>query len=83
MKLIFYSKIIAVFCKNRMKHVSILCEEKLVLVFVNSTFKPQWSLYASPGFLTFKFYTFCPHGVFMWFMWISEQTAIFSVHSIN
>ena len=27
--------------------------------------------------------TFCPHSVFMWFVWIWEQTAIISVHSIT
>jgi len=27
--------------------------------------------------------TFCPHGVFMCFMWIWEQTAIISLYSIN
>jgi hypothetical protein len=27
--------------------------------------------------------TFCPHSVFMCFAWISEQTAIISLHSIN
>ena len=27
--------------------------------------------------------TFCPHSVFMCFVWISEQTAIISLHSIN
>jgi len=26
--------------------------------------------------LTFNNSTFCPHGVFMCFLWISEQTAI-------
>jgi hypothetical protein len=27
--------------------------------------------------------TFCPHSVFMFFMWIWEQTAIISLYSIN
>ena len=27
--------------------------------------------------------TFCPHSVFMCFVWISEQTAIISLHNIN
>jgi len=26
---------------------------------------------------------FCPHTVFMCFVWISEQTAIISLYSIN
>ena len=27
--------------------------------------------------------TFCPHTVFMYFLWISEQTAIISLYNIN
>ena len=33
--------------------------------------------------LTFSNSTFCPHSVFMCFVWISEQTAIISLHNIN
>jgi hypothetical protein len=33
--------------------------------------------------LTFTNSTFCPHTVFMCFVWISEQTAIISLYSIN
>ena len=33
--------------------------------------------------LTFNNSTFCPHSVFMCFMWISEQTAIISLYKIN
>ena len=33
--------------------------------------------------LTFNNSTFCPHSVFMCFVWISEQTAIVSLYSIN
>ena len=33
--------------------------------------------------LTFNNSTFCPHTVFMCFVWISEQTAIVSLYSIN
>ena len=33
--------------------------------------------------LTFSNSTFCPHSVFMCFLWISEQTAIISLHNIN
>ena len=33
--------------------------------------------------LTFSNSTFCPHSVFMYFVWISEQTAIISLYSIN
>jgi len=32
-----------------------------------------------PPALTFRNSTFCPHGVFMCFAWISEQTAIISL----
>ena len=33
--------------------------------------------------LTFSNSSFCPHSVFMCFVWIWEQTAIISVHNIN
>jgi hypothetical protein len=33
--------------------------------------------------LKLKNSTFCPHTVFMCFVWISEQTAIISLYSIN
>ena len=33
--------------------------------------------------LTFNNSTFCPHSVFMCFVWISEQTAIISQYNIN
>ena len=33
--------------------------------------------------LTFNNPTFCPHSVFMCFVWISEQTAIISLYNIN
>jgi hypothetical protein len=33
--------------------------------------------------LTFTNPTFCPHSVFMCFVWISEQTAIISLYNIN
>ena len=33
--------------------------------------------------LTFNNSTFCPHTVFMCFVWISEQTAVISLYSIN
>jgi hypothetical protein len=46
------------------------------------TLKPQWSLYVPPG-LSIKYSTFCPHGVFMCFLWIWEQTTIISLYSNN
>jgi len=33
--------------------------------------------------LTFNNSTFCPQSVFVCFVWVSEQTAIISLHSIN
>ena len=33
--------------------------------------------------VTFKNSTFCPHNVFMCFVWIAEQTAIISLYNIN
>ena len=33
--------------------------------------------------LTFNNSSFCPHTVFMCFVWISEQTAIISLYNIN
>ena len=44
--------------------------------------KPQWILYVPTGFIL-KNSTFCPHSVFMCFVWIWEQTAIISLYSIN
>jgi len=46
-------------------------------------FKVQWVLYVPPG-LTFRNSTFCPHYVSrMCSVWITEQTAIISLYSIN
>jgi len=45
-------------------------------------FKVQWVLYVPPG-LTFRNSTFCPHCVYMCSAWITEQTAIISLYSIN
>jgi len=33
--------------------------------------------------LKFNNLVFCPHSVFMCFLWISEQTSIISLYSIN
>jgi hypothetical protein len=38
---------------------------------------------SEPSGLTFNKSTFCPHSVFMCFVWISEQTAIISLYNIN
>jgi len=53
---------------------------KLLKQSLHST--AQRSLYVPPG-LTLTKSTFCPHTVFMCFVWISEQTAIISLYSIN
>jgi hypothetical protein len=45
-------------------------------------FKAQWLIYIRPG-LTFTNSTFCPQSIFMCFVWISKQTAIISLYSIN
>jgi len=42
-----------------------------------------WSLLVFTANLIFNSSTFCPHSVFMYFVWISEQTAIISLYSIN
>jgi len=49
----------------------------------------QWSLYVPhSGHYMYRQFnihnaTFCPHSVFVCFVWISEQTAIISLYSIN
>ena len=49
---------------------------------ISQPFKAQWLLYVQSG-LTFNYTVFCPHNVFICFTWISEQTAIISLYSIN
>jgi hypothetical protein len=56
------------------------------LVFINETecvycAVRTGSLYTASS--TFSNSTFCPHNVFMCFVWIWEQTAIISLYSIN
>jgi hypothetical protein len=53
-----------------------------IFVFYREKLQEQWSLYVPPG-LTLSNSTFFPHSVFMCFVWISEQTAIISLHNIN
>jgi len=56
---------------------------------VSRTRPPQCSLYVPPvvtictASITFNNSTFCPHSVFMCFVWISEQAANISLYSIN
>ena len=49
---------------------------------VYEPFKDWWLLHLPPG-LSFNNSTFCPHSVFVCFVWIWEQTAIISLYSIN
>jgi hypothetical protein len=44
--------------------------------------KPRGYFCVPPG-LTFTNSAFCPHSVFMCFVWISEKTAIIFLYSIN
>ena len=62
-----------------------------------NSFAAQWSLYVPHSghymyptvvtICTIRFNihnsTFCPHSVFVCFVWISEQTAIISLYNIN
>ena len=53
-----------------------------IVTYFMYPFWARWSLYVPPG-LTFTNPTFCPHSVFVCFVWIWEQTAIISLYSIN
>jgi hypothetical protein len=44
--------------------------------------KAEWLL-SVQQYVKCKNSTFCPHSVFMCFVWISEQTAIISLYNIN
>jgi hypothetical protein len=75
--LVFITETGCVYCPVR--------DESLRIINVNFCLQPskaQWLLYVPPG-LTFTNSTFCPHSVFMCFVWISEQTAVISLYSIN
>ena len=48
----------------------------------STVYTAQWLLYVSSG-LVFKNSTFCPHSASVSFVWISEQTAIISLHSTD
>jgi len=48
----------------------------------NSPSKAQWLRYVA-SCLAFSNSPFCPHRVFICFVWISEQTAIISLYNIN
>jgi len=57
-----------------------MCTEKLNTQL--TLCKTLWPLYVPPG-LKLTNSTFCPHSVFMCFVWIWEQTAIISLYNIN
>jgi hypothetical protein len=59
--------------QNRYKHSSRWYVE-LLLVYMFKHLKPSLKSNSFP---------FCPHSVFMCFVWIWEQTAIISLYSIN
>ena len=48
----------------------------------NQNFKAEWSLYCTSS-LTFNSSTFCLHKVFMYSVWLWEQTAIISLYIIK
>ena len=48
----------------------------------SKSFKPQWLFYVL-ACLKLQNSTFCPHSVLICFVWISEQTAIISLYTIN
>jgi hypothetical protein len=71
---------------TRGKTWRVCCNLKLSFVvgpaLLHLSFNAQLLFYLPPC-LTFTNYTFCPHCVFMCFVWISEQTAVISLCSIN
>jgi hypothetical protein len=72
-------------------------QEKFISTYTVLPSIAQWSLYVPPSghymyhpvvtirtaSLTFNNSPFCPHSVFMCFVWISEQTAIISLYNFN
>ena len=66
-----------------------LSKTEVLICTVNlNNLKSQWSLYV-PHSGHYMYHQFniqqfsVPHSVFMCFVWISEQTAIISLYSIN
>ena len=55
-------------------------EIKTLVIFSGNTVCPKSMVQLG---LTFTNATFCPHSVFMCFVWIWEETAIISLYSIN
>jgi len=51
-----------------------------------SLYSINWLVFITDGVFTARYVlhsAFCPHTVFMCFVWIWEQTAIISLYSIN
>jgi hypothetical protein len=70
-------------CFSEVKTAWVWCNHSPIIYSVEVyPFKAQWLLNVPPC-LTFTNSTFCPHSVFACFVWISEQTAIISLFSIN
>jgi hypothetical protein len=61
---------------------SVLGRAEVKLAVICLTFK-FYLLQHVPPTLKFKNSSFCPHSVFMCFVWISEQTAIISLYNVN
>ena len=68
-------------CLKRRHHIAQL-RVRCWRIWKHVLVKAQWLLYVPPG-STLSSSTFCPHSVFMCFVWIWEQTAIISLCSIN
>ena len=65
---------------NRSFLIAALCKLATSYIVACQPSKAQWLLYVPPG-LTLRNSTFCPHSVFMCFVWIWEQTAIISLYN--
>ena len=57
-------------------------QSTMISLRTNISHLTSYSAYKTPC-LALKNSTFCPHSVFVCFVWISEQTAIISLYSIN
>jgi len=72
--LVFITETEIVYCAVR-------TESLYIILFIYYPLKPNgYYMYHS---FTFTNSTFCPHSVFVGFVWISEQTAIISLYSID
>ena len=72
--LVFTTQTESVYCAVRTEHI-------YIILFYITLWSPVVTLCTTS--LTFTNSTFCLHSVFMCFVWISEQTAIISLYSIN